>query len=362
MARHAKTYAIVLLGAASIGSAVIAWRQYGELVELRAAAMNRDERADLQKRVWDLEKANRELQSRLAPRGPADADELLASAGSEGRSGRDRPDGGRGDPRGRGGFDRQATVLRDLMNKPEVQAMVATQQRTAIEARYAALFRLLNLPADQAEKVMALLSERTTTMIDVLSAARDQGIDPRENPEAFRKLVSDAQNEIDKGIKAVIGEQGFAQLANYEETLPQRNIVNELQQRLSFTAAPLSSTQAEQLVQILAMNAPARPAAAASTVSDGGGRMSPPPGRGPDIGGLIGSLGGGDAGLRGGPTATVTSAAVAQAQSVLTAPQVAALQQIQQQQAAQQQLRTVVNDALNQSAPSSGSPARKKGG
>src|SRR5688572_23369908 len=189
--------------------------------------MNRDERADLQKRVWDLEKANRELQDRLAAqRDPGDLDGLLAAAtaGETPATGKDR--GGRGDrsgdSRGRGSSGlQQANAVRELMNKPEVQAMVSLQHKAAIESRYAPLFKNLNLPGDQIEKLKTLLADRSTTMQDVMIAAREQGLNPRDNPEAFRKVVADAQNQINDGIKSVIGEQGFAQLSNYEQTIPQ---------------------------------------------------------------------------------------------------------------------------------------------
>lgn len=376
-----KNYLLLLLAATTIGGALLAWRQYGELVELRAAAMNKDERADLQKRVWELEKANRDLLNRVpASREAGGADELLAAATGEDRPARDRGErGGRGDGRGRGGFEQQATAIRELMNKPEVQAMLSLQQKAGIEARYATLFKNLNLPPDQVEKLTALLAERSTTMQDVMSAARDQGINPRENPDAFRKLVADAQNEINKGIKTVIGDQGFAQLSNYEQTLPQRNVVNELQQRLSYTSSPLTAAQAEQMVQILASTAPQRTTSTAGPpLPDAGVRMGPPPGGrgGPDVGAMLGALGagpglgmimdGGRGGGGGGGTAPVTPAAVAQAQSVLAPAQVAALQQIQQQQQAQQQLRQLVNDTLSAAPPgspsSSTSTARTKGG
>jgi hypothetical protein len=39
----AKTYILLLLAATTLGGAMLAWRQYGELVELRAANMNRDD-------------------------------------------------------------------------------------------------------------------------------------------------------------------------------------------------------------------------------------------------------------------------------------------------------------------------------
>jgi hypothetical protein len=368
----AKTYVILLLAATTVGGALLAWRQYRELVDLRAAAMNRDERADLQKRVWDLEKQNRDLQSRVAARGETVDGEKPAEGERPGRGGRG---GDRGaEIRGRGPEMQQAVAIRELMNKPEVQAMLNLQQKAAIDGRYAALFKNLNLSSEQVEKLKTLLAERTNTVQDVMSAARDQGINPRENPEGMRKLIADAQNEINSAIKGVIGEQGFAQLSTYEQTLPQRNLVNDLQQRLSYTNTPLTSTQAEQLVQILAANQPPRQPNAAGVanvdvaIPAPGGRGGPPPGgRGPDLGGMISGILGPAAGsfigaMEGGRTAPVTSAAVAQAQTVLAPPQVAALQQIQQQQQSQQQLRQLVNETLGANqAQSTGTPPTKSG-
>jgi hypothetical protein len=383
-----KTYVILLLALTTLGGAALAWRQYGELVELRAAAMNRSERSDLQRRLWDLEKANRDLQAQLAARRDmGDSDEALAGNPDDAASARDR--GGRGgergpDSRGRGPTSgiQQANAIRELMNKPEVQAMINLQQKAAIEARYATLFKNLNLTPDQAERMKTLLSERATTMQDVMMAAREQGISPRDNPESFRKLVADAQNDINSGIKSVIGEQGFDQLTTYEQTLPQRNLVNELQQRLSYTSTPLTATQAEQMVQILAANSAQRSPASSNTGPNtdsgrgqpGGGRGGPPVDfglRGGDLGGIIaGVIGGGpnpgggmDMG-RGGGTVPVTSGAITQAQSVLAPPQVAALQQIQQQQQTQQQLRQLVNETLSANQPTStkGAPAPRPRG
>ena len=382
----AKTYVILLLAATTLGGAMLAWRQYGELVELRAANMNRDERADLHRRVWELEKLNRDLQDQLAARrNPAtDVENLLAGADAGGGSAesRERPGwtkGGRGDPRGRSGNPlQQVTAIQELMSKPEVQAMLSFQQKAAIEQRYAALFKNLNLPPDQVERLKTLLAERETTVQDVMAAARTQGLNPRDNPDAFRKMIADAQNQINEGIKATIGDNGFSQLTSYEQTLPQRNLVNELQQRLSYTNTPLTAAQAEQMVQILAATAPARspgppPGGAPAPSRTGGadpgrgpGGFGPPGGPGgrgpgPDIGGLVaGVLGGGPSlgMLMGGPDAgrsggivTVTPAAVAQAQTVLAPTQLAALQQIQQQQQTQQQLRQLVNDTLAANQP-----------
>ena len=362
-----KNFAVGFLALTTLGGAILAWRQYGELVELRAAAMNRDERRDAQERIADLERVNRELQDRLAAQRGGDVlGALVADASAERpRSERgERPErGGRGDGRGGPEFMRQqAAAIRELMAKPEVQALLSAQQKASIEARYGTLFKNMNLTAEQTEKLSALLAERGNTRRDIEDAARAQGINPRENPDAYRKLVTDAQNEINASIKSVIGEQGFAQLQNYEQTAPQRNLVESLQQRLATSSAPLSSAQAEQLVQILAANAPQRTATtgtgtAEPVIIERGPGFGGPPGDfvriGPDAGRMIGGFGPG-MGIGGpGGGAVVTPTAVAQAQTILAPVQLEALQKVQQTQQTQQQLQQMVRDTLAASAQTS---------
>ncbi len=386
-----KTYLIALLALTTIGGALLSWQQYAELGELRAVAMNPDERADLQTRAWDLEKLNKQLRDQLAAQRPAgDAAEALLAAAS-GEAPPDRRDrGGRGGPGGTNPLQ-QFAALRELMAKPEVQALMSVQQKAAVEARYAALFKNLNLTPAQADKLKTVLADRQTTMQDVMSAALDQGLDPRRDREAYQKLMEGARADVNASIKAVIGDNGFAQFENYEKTIPQRNIVNQLQQRLSYSDTPLTSTQADQLVQILANNTPPPaprpggqpgqpPAGDRGTLALGGG---PPPGggRGPDLGALgamIGGVMGGGGPGPGGPvgpmifgggsdrggnaTAPITPTAVSQAQAVLAAPQIAALQQLQQQQQSQQQLTKIVVDTFTAQNAANNANAGKSGG
>ena len=61
-----------------------------------------------------------------------------------------------------------------MMSRPEVQAMISQQQKAAIDARYAPLFKSLNLPPEQVDKLKALLAERSTTMQDILTVPEDQ--------------------------------------------------------------------------------------------------------------------------------------------------------------------------------------------
>ncbi|MBI5767049.1 MAG: hypothetical protein HZA93_04590 [Verrucomicrobia bacterium] len=386
-------YAIALLALTTLGGAFLAWQQYQELVELRAAALNKDERADLQKRLWDAEKLNRELQDRLAAARRGTPGEALVSAERPEDEARGR--GGPGPRGGRGGPPnpmQQMEAVRQLLAKPEVQALMNVQQKAGIEARYAALFKSLNLSPEQRAKFESAIMDFQATQMDVLTAAREQGV---RDPETIRKLMGDARNEFSSTLQSLLGESGFAQFQTYEQTLPQRNLVNQLQQRLSYTDTPLTPIQAEQLVQILASNPGPRPAAAAQPADPAAPPRGPGPGgpggRGPDLGAIVGGVLGGDLGGmigamtgggpgpagpggRGGPAApagaVISAAAVNQSQSVLSQPQVSALQQLQQQQQAQQQLAQIVRETVapnpgNRSAeggPPPGQPGQRKRG
>ncbi len=339
----AKNWLIVLLALTALGGAFLAWRQHGELAALRATAMPRDERADFQKRVWDLERENRELKQQLTTSRESTAAGLALAPGSRQQRG-DSGRTARRDP------DQQLAAMSDLFAKPDVQALYATQQRGEIEARYATVFRSLNLPPDQLARLASLLTERRTALLDIAAVARDQGVDLRSNAPGLQQLVATTQEQINQSIRGVIGDTGFAQLTAFEQTAPQRNTVSELQQRLSYTGTPLTTAQSDQLVQILAANPAPRPATTTPPTTAPGAL---PTGQ-PDGAGLR---------MLGGPTAstaTITPAAVAQSQSVLSPPQVSALQQLQQQQQAQQQLRQLVTETLGSGQPAARGTGGKK--
>ena len=70
----------LFLAVGAIGGAGLAWRQHAELVELRAAAVDRDERATWQRRVSELERLSREQQQQLTLARAAAAGESTGSS------------------------------------------------------------------------------------------------------------------------------------------------------------------------------------------------------------------------------------------------------------------------------------------
>lgn len=201
-----------------------------------------------------------------------------------------------------------------LMANPEFAAAMTVQQRAALDARYADLFKKLNLSPDQLEKFKSLLVDRQTSRIDVMIAARENGLNPRENRDELRKMTDEAQAEVDAAIKTSLGESVYNAYQNYEATQPQRNLVSQLDQRLGYTSTPLNATQSEFLINALA----------ASGTSEQGGP---------------GNWGGG------GSRAIITDDVIQKAQSVLTPAQVSALRQLQSEQQAQQKIRDMMRSS-----------------
>lgn len=307
--------ALVVLALTAATSVFYAFQQQKALKAARAAAESLEkERNDLRKKLWDAEKRRGELEAQLRnrPNGEAGPDGSTGPEGAAVDAAIRFATAGDGGPFGR---------FMAMMDNPEVQRLLAAQQRGALDARYAALFKSLNLTPAQLEQFKNLLVEKRTAVADVMAAARSQGLTGRENRDELRTLVQNAQNEVDNNIRSVLGDAAFAQYQNFEQTQPQRSVVSQLQQRLSYSGAPLSDAQSEQLVQVLATTTEQKNPSA-GTLRPGAGRIA------------FGGNGG----------AQITDQAVAQASTVLNASQVQALQQLQQEQQAQAQLAKLMRE------------------
>lgn len=334
-------YLIVLLVVTNLAGGLLAWSAYREAGRLRASIFTGDAaRADLQKRLWALEKRKNELQAEIASLRGRDGRTAVAGGEDPGPDG--QPFGGPGR------FDRRARMnnLTALLDNPEFSKLWNLQQKGGLDSRYSALFKSLNLSPADLDKFKSLLVEKQSAITDVMSAGREQGLDPR-NPDdraQIAALLQNAQTQVDAAIQQTLGAAQYAQYQNYEQTLPQRNVVTQLAQSLSYTGSPLQDSQTEALVNILAANS------AAQNQNAGG-----PGGPFAGLGGLGGAFGN--------RMSPITDAAITQAQSVLNETQVAALQQLQAQQQAQRQIAQMMRQpaAPTNATPSSGSAASSGG-
>ncbi len=295
----------------TVAASALAWQQYRKLRELQSTStLASTERADWQKRVWDAEK-------RAAAPLPSDsssgADPTMTAPPA-------RLDGARGGA-GRG------NPMTALLNNPDFTRAMALQQKAALDGRYAGLFRRLKLAGPELDRLKDLLVERQSVAMDVMTAAREQGLDGRNGREQLQLLMQETEAGVNTDIQSLLGAEGFSAFQKYEQTQPQRNVVDQLETRLSYGSVPLTSVQADQMVQILAATSPANAGrGTAGTLS------------------FVAAAGRGGAGiaqvanLAVGGTAAVTDAAITQAQGVLAPAQVEALRQIQVEQQAQRQM------------------------
>lgn len=326
--RSFKNYLIAFLAATTLVSGYLAWQQSRDLAALRLAAKPDDDQAALRQRIWDAEKRTQSLETELAAaRSAHPAGAAAAVANSSAGPERMR--------RGEGPF-------MGLLENPEYQKLMALQQKGMLDGRYAALFKNLKLTPQQLDNLKRLLVEKQTSMMDVLAAARSQGIDPRTDPDAMRQLVTGTQAEIDESIKSAIGDSAYSQYKDYETTLPYRGMVGQLEQRLSYSSTPLTESQSQAMLQIFAETAPQPPAGGPQVATRVGTTavFAGPSGAGNNVFTMLG--GGGN---------QISNDALARAQGVLAADQMAALQQLQQEHQAQAQMGQLMRNQLGQPGP-----------
>ena len=319
---------------ALVGATVLAWRQWVELVALRAASPAEDERAGWQARLDELKKRNLQLQTelaraRLATGGASDAAERRAAEAKTVDSSTAKAAeaallaGGAAAKN-----DNDLELISALANLPEFQRLLALQQGGRIDEKYAALFKKLHLSPEELARFQSLLGAKQSAVSDIALAVREQGLTGQAARDVARQLLTQSQQTLNNSIKDLLGAQRFNQFQTYERTAPQRETVDQLAQRLSYTSTPLTPKQSDQLVQVLAARPPVNPANPAAAQPVPVPRPLPP---------SLSSLG-----LVSNNYAPILPSAVATASTFLTGPQLTALARMQQEQQAQQILGNLI--------------------
>lgn len=299
MPSKVKNYLIVLLALATVSASLIAWTQSRRLTALEADLLKASAAATAVKPKSAPVAAEFAGKPATAAVTPAEGDPAAPAdeaAGQNRQRNNNRPN------------------FAALMANPEFAKAMSIQQRAALDARYADLFKQLKLSPAQLEKFKDLLVERQNARMDVMATAREQGLDPRANRDELNKMTAEAQAEVDAAIKTSLGESVYNQYQTYDATQPQRALVSQVNSILGYSSTPLNETQSAFLVTALSTGTTA-------TAEQAGGP---------------GNWGGG------GNRATITDAVIEQAQAVLFPAQVEVLKQVQAEQQAQQKVRELM--------------------
>jgi RNA polymerase sigma factor (sigma-70 family) len=235
-----------------VGSAVYAINQNLRAeAALAALAQERDtariQLRDTQKLITQAEQKSASLQRNL--------DSLLAAKTASSTSSRGSiATGGSATPSGsRIGFTSSDGVTQ--WSRPFVND---AQGRTALRAEaydiaYAAFFRQLGFTPEQREQFKALLNDRMERGQRLIETMVAQGNNP--DKLAVQVIFDQTDSELQTELHAAFGDKVVDAYNYFEASRPVRFVADQLASALFYSDAPLTVTQADQLVEIMAGNA-----------------------------------------------------------------------------------------------------------
>lgn len=145
---------------------------------------------------------------------------------------------------------RLAAVAREVAGRDARDKVSPTRvPMAALDTTYQALYRQLNLSADQvaAFKTLATENAQRHAEIDQLAAARGLKVsDP-----SLVSLYGQADADFDAGLSGIVGTSGHLALKHFAETYWIRSATDTLAGALFYSDAPLTANQANQLVEIV---------------------------------------------------------------------------------------------------------------
>ena len=292
---------LFLLSGLLVGEAGLIYAEWMQLKALRALAdravlVAGDVRAADQ-RVVNLRKAvaaAEGLAKRTADQAAAQKAKSGAAAASQNEIGR-----------------RWARAYLQALDNPEFLAALNKVDRAYNERTAGPFLRSLGLSPDQVSHMLDLMDKMMVAEMDANQAANADGLDQKSR----EALIIETQRETAAEIQAYLGDAQFAAYQQFNREAGVRSIATGLQSSLSYSSTPLSDAQAQQLTSALFQALPD----AQKTNATGFGALYP---LAPQT-----------------PMYPVSKAELQAAQSILSAPQMAALQSIYAGQQAAQAVR-----------------------
>jgi hypothetical protein len=140
-----------------------------------------------------------------------------------------------------------------MLKSPEGRQMISNRTAARVKSQYTELARRLKLPPQDTDVLLSLLADRQTA---ILNARVNSG----GNAADLASQTASIQSEFDEKLKATLGEEGFDQYNQYEQTVEARTAVNQLEGQFSSAGLPLEATQKENLIQLLSEETKKSPA------------------------------------------------------------------------------------------------------
>jgi len=144
--------------------------------------------------------------------------------------------------------------LAGLLKDPRMKEMIKAQQKAVMvplmQKQYAALFQQLNLSPETTAAVKDLMEKKMLVATDMGTSMLGGDMDASKRAELGKQMKSET-DACDEQIKQLLGEDNYATLKTYEQSVPDRLSIGQIRDQLAGTPTALSAPQEEQLIQAM---------------------------------------------------------------------------------------------------------------
>jgi len=129
-----------------------------------------------------------------------------------------------------------------------MREMMREQQKAMINMMYGGLFKDLKLSPEEKDKLKELL---TDSQMKNIEAAQGMFGGKDGVTEDTTKQIADSKKQTDADIKALLGDERFAQYQEYQKSMGERMQMDQFKNQLAAANMPMDDAQAAQLMQIM---------------------------------------------------------------------------------------------------------------
>ena len=135
---------------------------------------------------------------------------------------------------------------------PEYGHKYVEEYRAALGLQFGPFYRQLHLSAEQISKFETSLVELQQGLADIWTEAVSRGLSKSDT--SVMRLGAEPFQLAETNLRGLLGDSGFEQYRQYDKERGTRDFVTSLAGNVYFTETPLSTVQGEQLARILKAN------------------------------------------------------------------------------------------------------------
>ncbi|MGB8169602.1 MAG: hypothetical protein WCF18_19030 [Chthoniobacteraceae bacterium] len=135
-----------------------------------------------------------------------------------------------------------------MFSDPKMKGAMRAQQTAAVNMMYADLAKELGLAPDVARQVLALIGDRQADVAEKGMAAMSNG---EKDMAKIGKETTAMKSAYDDQLKAILGEDGYKKFQQYEKTIGERAVLDQIQRQLSAAGTAIDPAQTKGLLAIM---------------------------------------------------------------------------------------------------------------